>query len=215
MTVDPDSFRVNLLKYTRIAFQLLPPMAGSAILDAGCGTGVPTIELARLCDGCILAVDTDRAALEILRAKITEQRLEQRLRTLQCSFTALPPGEGPFDVVWAEGSISGIGFSTALDSLGRQVKAGGFLVMHDEESDCLAKAQSAQAAGFEVHGFFLLPGSVWWNEYYRHLDAALQEATAARPPFELKRLQEEVARFKSQPRGYGSAYFILRRRNGV
>jgi predicted RNA methylase len=94
VTVDPDAFRANLLKYMRIAFQLMPPMAGPAILDAGCGTGVPTIELARLCDGSILAVDTDGAALERLRGKITEHRLEQRVRMLQCSFTDLPPGKG-------------------------------------------------------------------------------------------------------------------------
>jgi hypothetical protein len=87
--------------------------------------------------------------------------------------------------------------------------------VHDDEGECLAKVRSAHAAGFEVRGFFLLPGSVWWGEYYRHLDTALSEATAAHPPFKLMKLREEVARFKSQPQGYGSAYFILRRRDVV
>lgn len=215
MIVDPEVFRANLLKYTRIAFQLLPPITGPAILEAGCGTGVPTIELSRLCDGSILAVDTDGAALERLRDKIAENRLEERVRTLQCSFTQLPPGEGPFDIVWAEGSVSSIGFTAALAALGRHLKVGGFLVVHDEEGDCLAKAQASQAGGFEVRGFFVLPPSVWWNEYYRHLEAALLEATAACPAIELKRLREEVAQFRSEPQRCGSAYFIMRRREGA
>jgi SAM-dependent methyltransferase len=215
VTIDPEVFRANLLKYTRIAFQLLPPLAGAAILDAGCGTGVPTLELARLSDGSILAVDTDGAALERLREKIAEHRLEARVRTLQCSFTNLPPGEGPFDIAWAEGSVAGIGFTAALAALGHQVKTGGFLVVHDEEGDCLAKARAAQAGGFEVRGFFVLPGSVWWNEYYRLLEAAFVAATAVRPPFQLQRLREEAARVRNDPQRYGSAYFILRRREGT
>jgi predicted RNA methylase len=99
MIVDPELFRENLLKYTRIALQLLPPLDRPAVLDAGCGTGVPTIELARLCGGIIFAVDTDGAALERLRAKIAANRLEERVRALQCSFAQLPAGEGPFDIV--------------------------------------------------------------------------------------------------------------------
>lgn len=215
MTVDPEVFRANLLKYARIAFQLLPPMARPAILDAGCGTGVPTLELARLCDGRILGVDTDAAALQRLRDRIAEHQLEARVRTLQCSFTDLPPGTGPFDIVWAEGSISGLSFTAALAVLSRQLKPEGFLVVHDEEGNCLAKAKSAQSAGFEVRALFVLPGSLWWNEYYRPLEAALAAATAVHPPFQLQRLREEVERVRSDPSRYGSAYFILRKKEGT
>jgi SAM-dependent methyltransferase len=214
VTVDPEVFRAHLLKYTRIAFQLLPAIAKPAVLDAGCGTGVPTIELARLCDGSILAVDTDGEAVRRLQERIAEHRLEQRVRALQCSFTALPPGEGPFDIVWAEGSVSGIGFGSALDILGSQLRSGGFLVVHDEEGDCLAKAQAAREGGFAVRGLFVLPGSLWWSEYYQRLEAALRQATAARPPFELEGLRKEVAKVRSDPARYGSAYFIMRKGEG-
>ena len=45
--IDRDRFREPLLKYTRKAFQLLPKLDKPRILDVGCGSGVPTIELAR------------------------------------------------------------------------------------------------------------------------------------------------------------------------
>lgn len=214
MTVDPEVFRARLLPYVRLAFQLLPPLSGPAVLDAGCGTGVPTLELARLCDGSILGVDTDGAALERLRARIAEAGLEGRIRTLQCSFAELPPEEGPFDVVWAEGSVSGLGFAAALEILGRRARPGGFLVVHDEEGDVLAKAQAARGRGFEVRGLFVLPGSLWWEEFYRPLEAELARADAARCPFDLGQLREETARVRADPRRYGSAYFILRTSEG-
>lgn len=215
MTVDPEVFRANLLKYTRIAFQLLPPLSAPAFLDAGCGTGVPTLELARLCDGNILAVDTDGAALRRLQAKITAAGLEGRVRTLQCSFAELPHGEGPFDIVWAEGSVSRIGLATALAVFRRQLKAGGFLVVHDEEGDCLAKLRAARDGGFAVRGFFVLPGSVWWKEYFRPLEAALAQATEAAPPFRLGQLRQELEMFRKDPSGYGSAYFVLEMSSGI
>jgi len=41
-----DHFRERLNKYTRRAFQMLPKVENPHILDIGCGSGVPTIELA-------------------------------------------------------------------------------------------------------------------------------------------------------------------------
>ncbi|HJX03327.1 MAG TPA: class I SAM-dependent methyltransferase, partial [Dehalococcoidia bacterium] len=61
-----DGFRKRLLKYTRKAFQLLPQLDHPRILDIGCGSGVPTLELARLSNGEIVAVDNDAGALQIL-----------------------------------------------------------------------------------------------------------------------------------------------------
>jgi ubiquinone/menaquinone biosynthesis C-methylase UbiE len=54
---NPYRARANLLSYTRKAFHMLPPLVEPRILDIGCGTGVATIELARLSGGIIVGVD--------------------------------------------------------------------------------------------------------------------------------------------------------------
>ena len=46
-----DLVRKRLLKYTRKAFRMLSQMDKPRILDIGCGSGAPTLELARLSQG--------------------------------------------------------------------------------------------------------------------------------------------------------------------
>ena len=70
--IDRDVLRQRLLKYTRKAFFLLPDLDRPRILDIGCGSGVPTIELARLTDGEIIGLDIDASLLDKLDQKIQE-----------------------------------------------------------------------------------------------------------------------------------------------
>jgi predicted RNA methylase len=76
--LDIDGFRTAFLEFTREAYLSIPPIAVPRILDAGCGTGVPTLELARLSDGEIVAVDADQKALDTLRLRIEERDLSDR-----------------------------------------------------------------------------------------------------------------------------------------
>ena len=57
--IEKDRIRENLNKYTRKAFELLPKLKNSNILDIGCGTGVPTMESAKISDGTVIGIDID------------------------------------------------------------------------------------------------------------------------------------------------------------
>ena len=83
--IDQDVFREHLLKFTRKAFQLLPNLEKPRILDIGCGSGVPTIELAKLSNGEIVGVDTNQSLLDKLNRKIKEIGLLKRISTRKFS----------------------------------------------------------------------------------------------------------------------------------
>jgi len=83
--INLDYFRERFIKYTRKAFQLLPKLEKPRILDIGCGSGLPTIELAKLNDGEIIGIDIDQSLLDKLNRKIEEEGFSSRVKTLNCS----------------------------------------------------------------------------------------------------------------------------------
>jgi SAM-dependent methyltransferase len=209
--LDPDSFRSNLLKYTTLAFTLLPRMDKPSILDAGCGTGVPTIRLAELSDGMIVALDTDQIALDRLAQKLRHKGLLNRVTLLNCRLEKMPFNKEVFDIIWAEGSISHLGFKTAKEMLGKHLKIGGFLVMHVDANNYLEKISIAGSTGFSLLGFFLLSERVWWDEFYKHLESALVGTHSVCPPFKLSEMQKELEQFRIEPKRFQSAFFIMRK----
>ncbi len=100
-----DHFRENFNKYTRKAFQLLPELEKPRILDMGCGSGVATIELAKLSNGEIIGLDIDQSLLDKLNRKIEEKGFSNRMKTLKCSLFEMVFLDESFDIIWSEGSI--------------------------------------------------------------------------------------------------------------
>ena len=135
METNHDYFRENLNKYTRKAFQMLPELKKPRILDIGCGSGVPTIELARLSDGEIIGIDTDESLLGKLGGRIEEEGFSDRVKIKKCSLFEMDFPDASFDIVWAEGSIYIIGFERGLREWRRLLKTDGFLVVHDKIND--------------------------------------------------------------------------------
>ena len=211
MILDPDAVRANLLKYTTLAFSVLPRLHRPNILDAGCGTGVPTIHLAELSDGTIVAIDTDNAALAKLTEKLTHKELSSRVTVMKASMQHLPFDKDSFDVVWAEGSISHLGFDAALELLGQYVKTDGFLIVHDDADDYLHKMSVIHNKGFVLLGFFLLSDDVWWHEYYKPLETSLAGTDSVCPPHTIDGLKKELEQFKNDPKRFQSAFFVTKK----
>ncbi|KYK36616.1 MAG: class I SAM-dependent methyltransferase [Theionarchaea archaeon] len=213
--LDKDIFRENLSKYTRKAFQMLPTLDEPRILDIGCGSGVPTMELARLCNGQIIGVDINQSLLDELTKKIREAGLSDRVHTLRCSLVELDFPDESFDILWSEGSIFAIGFAKGIKEWRRFIASKGFLVVHDEAKDTSRKCEQISDCGYDLMGHFTLPGDTWWKEYYAPLEKHIKKIrTDYSDPMVLSvcdNEQEEIERFKMNPSQYGSVFFVMQK----
>ena len=73
-----DLLRESLAKYTRKAFKMIPKLDKPCILDVGCGSVVPTMELARLSNGEIVGLDVNQPLLDRLGPWVGESPLCKR-----------------------------------------------------------------------------------------------------------------------------------------
>lgn len=215
--VDKDIFRENLTKYTRKAFHMLPPLDNPRILDIGCGSGVPTLELARLCNGQITAVDINQKLLDNLTKKVEEAGLSDRIHTVKCSLLELDFPDESFHIMWSEGSIFTIGFRRGLQEWRRFIKPEGFLVVHDELKNSTQKREQISRCGYHLIGDFTLPGDTWWKDYYNPLEKYITEIRAKYrdDPTVLSACdteQQEIDMFKKDISQYGSVFFVMQKR---
>ena len=211
-----DHLREGLSKYTRKAFRTLPEMTIPCILDIGCGSGVPTMELAKLSDGEIIAIDTSQTALDRLASKIKKAGLAARVKAEKCSMLNMDFPDASFDIIWAEGSIAVIGFKKGLKEWRRLLKTGGFLVVHDDMGNLIEKRAQISKCGYELTDHFVLSEDIWWNEYYAPLEKKLNEIRAKHTSGQktiavLDDDQREIDTFKRDPQRYRSVFFVMRK----
>jgi len=211
-----DHIREGLVKYTRKAFRMLPQLDKPRILDTGCGSGVPTLELARLSQGEVMGIDIDRLALDRFRTKIKEAGLTNRIQAVDCSVLDIHFPHESFDIIWAEGSIAVIGFEKGLKEWRRLLKTGGFLIVHDDLGDLTEKRRQISQCGYELINHFILSEDIWWNEYYAPLEKKLSEVRV-KPISDQKTMavlsddQCEIDRFKRNPERYRSVFLIMKK----
>jgi len=173
--IEKDYIRENLNKYTRKAFKVLPKCKNPHILDIGCGSGVPTIELATISDGHVIGIDIDVTSLNLLQRKIKKTGLNNRVSVIKGSILTMDFPEESFDIIWAEGSIFVIGFENGIKKWRRFLKPNGFLVIHDENKDKNKKLGLIEKHGYTPITQFELTDNLWWLEYYTPLEQLVQE----------------------------------------
>lgn len=223
--------------YTRKAFLMLPKMNHPRILDIGCGTGGPTMELAKVSDGEVTAVDIDLGSLEELQRKADQEGLSDRIRIRLSTLIDLKFPEGYFDILWSEGSIFVIGFEQGLVQWKPFLKQEGFLVIHEmvwlkpeppEEirtyweniypgiCDINSCLNTIATSGYRLIGHFPLPEDLWWREYYEPLQMHICELRQqyAENTAILKMLdkeQHEIDLYRKYQSWYGSAFFVIQK----
>ena len=211
-----DLIRKRLLKYTRKAFRMLSQMDKPRILDIGCGSGAPTLELARLSQGEVIGIDIDQPALDQFTRKIKEAGLTEQVKAVNCSMFDVDFPDESFDIIWSEGSIYAIGFQRGLQQWRRFLKLGGFMVIHDEKGNVKEKLEQISNCGYELLGYFILSEDTWWTEYFAPLEKLITES---RPRYnddpkileEIHQAQEELDIFKKNPERNSSVCFVIKR----
>jgi ubiquinone/menaquinone biosynthesis C-methylase UbiE len=229
----------NRLQYTRKAFRMIPHLSHPCILDVGCGVGGPTLELARLSHGEITGLDIYQPSLDELSRRIEEEGLPERVRVMNCSLLEMDFPDESFDIIWSEGSIHVIGFERGLREWRRFIRPNGFLVIHDmiwlrpdppqEISDywrkvypgirtALEHIEAIPTCGYELVGHLPLPEDLWWLDYYGPLEERIHElrekhAEDGEALGILDEEQRQVDLFKKHSAWYGSAFFVMRKRN--
>ena len=214
--IEKDHIRENLNKYTRKAFESLPKLENPHILDIGCGTGVPTIELAKISEGHIIGIDIDETSLNLLRRKLRETGLNNRVSVIQDSVQTMNFPEERFDIIWAEGSIFVSGFEKSIKAWRRFLKPNGFLVLHDENKDKNKKLGLITKYGYAIIAQFELPDNLWWLEYYTPLEQLIQKFRRMYPDDteldnELNKDQIEINKCKSNSVVFSSFFVIMQK----
>jgi ubiquinone/menaquinone biosynthesis C-methylase UbiE len=211
-----DRIKKHFLKYLCRAFRMLPQLDKPRILDIGCGSGIPTLELARLGRGEVVGIDIDQPALDKFIRRIEEARLTNRVQAINCSMFNMGFPDGSFNIIWSEGSIYAIGFERGLREWKRFLKPGGYMVIHDEQGNIGNKIEQISKCGYYLRGYFILSKETWWTEFFAPLERLIGESqtrytNGPKVLEEFQQAQVELDMFKQDPEHNSSIYFIIKR----
>jgi len=195
---------------------MLPKLDKPRILDIGCGSGVPTMELARLGQGEVIGIDIDQPALDKLTKKISEAGFSNRVQAVNCSILDMVFPDESFDIIWSEGSIFVIGFKRGIQEWKRFLKPNGLMVIHDEKGNVEEKLEQISECGYKLLGYFILSEDTWWTEYFAPLEKLIAESQTSYTDDphtleELSQAQKELEMFKSNPERNSSVCFVIQK----
>jgi ribosomal protein L11 methyltransferase len=144
VALDPGmAFGTGLHPTTRLCLSALERLrvAGTRVLDLGCGSGILSLAAARLGAREVVALDTDPIAIEATQANAGRNRLRGRI---DARLGSLPSGDSPFEIVLAN-LVSGIliglatGIAAEVGPGGQLVASGIFRDRESEVRDAFAK----------------------------------------------------------------------------
>ncbi len=210
-----EALRAGFLDHTRKAYALLGELDRPRILDVGCGTGLPTIEIARLSHGEIIAIDTDEQALGELRRRVEREGLARRVVAVKASLydTCFP--DESFGVVWEEGVLHLLEPTRSLAQCHRLLAPRGFLIMHETVTWLEEARDLLRSSGFEPEDRYLMPRLCWWTDYYAPLEARIRKLRDAMGDEidcpELAQYEREISMVKKDPGRFHCGFFLFRK----
>jgi ubiquinone/menaquinone biosynthesis C-methylase UbiE len=228
---DPDSTARAYASVTG-----LPPRP--KILDIGCGPGAQTLDLARLSQGEIIAIDFHQPFLDELTRRAKEAHLDEYIQVVKLSMLEMDFAPEQFDLVWSEGAIYIMGFEKGFKVFRPFLKPGGSMAVTEaswfrpdppqEALDFWRAAypgmgtieeniQRIEAQAYELTEHFHLPDSSWWEHYYKPLEkrvSMLREKYAGNQEVQdaLDEELAEIALFRKYSGDYGYEFYIAQKK---
>jgi ubiquinone/menaquinone biosynthesis C-methylase UbiE len=211
-----DELRKSLLKYTRKTYGLIPKIKNPQILDVGCGTGVPTIEIAKISNGHVTGIDIDERLLNILRRKIKEIGLNDKICVLNKSIKMMDFQKESFDIIWSEGAVFVIGFEKSIKDWRELLRPNGYMVLHDDIKNKSKKLGLIGKNGYQLIAEYDLTFEIWWKEYYSKLEKLVESYEDKKPldpklRKEIDSDQNQVYMCKSNPELVRSFYTVIKK----
>lgn len=213
--LDVEGLRSVFLKYTRKAFDSIPERDKPRILDIGCGTGMPTLELARLSNGEVTGIDIDQGALDNLNLKIKQEGLSDRVKVYNRSVYDTKFDDEMFDIIWEEGVIHLLNLSKALTECNRVLKLNGFMVTGESTNWADRKLENFPKFGFRLIKQIPWERKCWWTQYYAPLEGKInilrKKYNNLDDIEEIKRHVMEIEMVKKDPAGFDCVTYIMQK----
>jgi len=226
---------------TRRTFNAIPNPPGKPfILDIGCGSGMQTIELSKISNGRIIALDNHQGFLDILMKRAKNEGVDERIVPKNMSMLEMDFKENTFDIIWSEGALYFMGFQNGLKRCHQLLKSNGYLAVtelvyltsnpplpvtqyfeneYPDIKDVNGNIELIRSAGFHLISNFTLPESAWLDNYYLPIEKELprlnnkyQGNEVALGVFEAFR--NEIDFYKQYSKSYGYEFFIMQKVNG-
>jgi len=227
-------------EHTRRAFNSIPfPPKHPFILDIGCGQGMQTLELAKISDGKIIALDNHQPFLEILMSRAKSEGVEKNIIPENMSMLDMDFAEKSFDIIWSEGALYIMGFQNGLRRCHRLLKDSGYLAVSElvytapDPPDAVIEyfgreypdikninenIEMIKKETFSLLSNFTLPESAWLNTYYLPMEKELtrlekryRKNKAASAVF--KGFRDEIDFYKRYSKFYGYQFFVMEKQD--
>jgi len=226
-------------EYTRRAFNSISKSQKHPfILDIGCGQGMQTIELAKISNAKIIALDNHQAFLDILMKQAKKGGFEEKIIPQNMSMLDMNFEEKTFDIIWSEGALYFMGFQNGLKRCHQLLKDKGYLAVtelvyivstppnpvveyfeseYPDIKNIEGKIEIIKKEGFSLISNFTLPESAWLNSYYLPMENELlrlnkkyQGNEVALAVFE--GFKNEADFYRKHSKFYGYEFFVMQKK---
>ena len=225
-------------EYTRRAFNFISQTQKHPfILDIGCGQGMQTIELAKISNGKIIALDNHQAFLDILMKQARNEGFEEKIIPQNMSMLDMDFEEETFDIIWSEGALYFMGFQNGLKRCHQLLKDKGYLAVtelvyivpntpkpvveyfeseYPDINNIEGKIEEIKKEGFNLISNFTLPESAWLNSYYLPIEKELPRLNKKYQGNEValaifEGFRNELDFYRKYSKFYGYEFFVMQK----